>query len=159
MSSSPPTRAVFLRSRLYLCALSYNKKNEERLNNIRELLEKVDLNFSKKHSSQSEKKPRSSQNWTLPDSAGDKQLQGRISQEDTAILSADKEDSSWVFDNEDDYVLTLGGVEVMKIPTCMYERLKPFQRDAVRWVGGVAPIGGILADDMGMGKTVRVLAG
>lgn len=153
MSSSPPTRAEFLRSRFYLCALAYNKKNEERLNNIRELLEKVDL--KKKHNSQSEKKPRSNNNWTLPESAGDTQHQGRNSKEDTAILSADKDESSWVFDNEKDYVLKLGGVEVMKIPTSMYERLKPFQRDAVRWVGGIGPIGGILADDMGMGKTVR----
>jgi len=156
--SSPPTHAELLSSRLYRCALAYNKKNEERLNNIRDLLEKVDL--KKKHSSQSGKKPRSSSNWQLPGSAGDAQLQGRNSQEDAAILSADREDSNWVFDNEnDEYDLTLGGVTVMKIPTSMYKRLKPFQRDAVRWVGGIGPIGGILADDMGMGKTVRTWDG
>ena len=156
-SSTPPiSRSEFLRSRFYRCALAYNKRNELRLKNIRGLLEKVDL--KKKNRSSNNQKKRYVSSYVIPASDATPN-QCRTSKEDTAVLSAfdkDNEENSWVYDEENgEYVLSLGGFVVMKIPTDMFERLKPFQRDAVKWVASVGPIGGILADDMGMGKTVR----
>lgn len=44
------------------------------------------------------------------------------------------------------------------LPTGLYEKLYPYQRDGVAWLWNLhktAP-GGILADDMGLGKTLQV---
>ena len=76
----------------------------------------------------------------------------RTNAEDQAILAANQNDSDWLFDEaKDEYSLILNGHTVMKIPTKMYQRLKPFQRDAVKWIAHVGLIGAVLADDMGMG--------
>lgn len=150
-SPSHPSRTEFLRSRLYRCALAFNKKNDERLNNIRELLEKVDMK-KKDHVRRSTSRNRYVANYKIPDCDGSKL---KSNKEDRSILAADKEKNDWVFDAEkDEFVLEIGGYTVMKIPTKIFERLKSFQRDAVKWVAHVGPIGGVLADDMGMGKTV-----
>lgn len=149
-SSSHPSRTEFLRSRFYRCALAFNKKNEQRLKNIRELLEKADA--KKKHAYRSANKKRYVTSYKIPDCDAPK---GCNSREDRAILFTNKDKDDWVYDAvKDEYVLEIGGFTVMKIPQEMFERLKPFQRDAVKWIAHVGPIGGILADDMGMGKTV-----
>ena len=81
---------------------------------------------------------------------------GRNSQEDRAISNADYDKTKWVYNpDKQEYVLSFGTMKVMTVPKDMYLRLKPFQRDAVKWIASVGPVGGILADDMGMGKTVR----
>ena len=152
MSSSPshPSRTEFLRSRFYRCALAYNKKNDERLKSIRELLERVDTKKKKDYARRG--KNRYAATYKIPDCDGSKI---KSNKEDRVILAADKDKDDWVFDpDKDEYVLEIGGCTVMKIPTKMFERLKPFQRDAVKWVAFVGPVGGVLADDMGMGKTV-----
>lgn len=150
----PPSRSGFLRTRLYRCALAYNKRNEQRLKHIRELLEKVE----EKKRRQSGGKKRCVSSFVIPDDTDDRG-KGRNNREDEAILAADKDKCDWTYDEDlEEYALTLGGVTVMKVPTDMYQRLKPFQRDAVKWIAGVAPTGGILADDMGMGKTFMTIA-
>lgn len=147
---SPPTREEFRRSRLYLCALSFHKRNEQRLKNIRDILEKGIE--KQKRSGKSRSGERKVTTWTLPES-DERAGKNRISQEDSAILSADKNESGWVHDKEKgEYTLTLGGVTVMKLPADMFDRLMGFQRDALKWMAGVAPIGGILGDDMGTYK-------
>lgn len=149
---SPPTRAEFLRSRFYRCAMAFNKRNEQRLKNIRDLLEKADE--KKKRSQRASGAKREASTWNLPDCDG-RAPNNRHNTEDTAVLSAGKDDSDWIYNaNNEEYSLIFGDMTIMKIPTEMFNRLKPFQRDAVKWVAGVGPIGGILADDMGMGKTV-----
>lgn len=149
-----PTRTEFLRSRFYRCALTFNKRNEQRLKNIRDLLEKADE--KEKRTRQTSSKKRFTSTWKIPDS-DDRSTKNRHSKEDTVILSAIKDESGWVYDaTNEEYVLTFGSLTVMKIPTDMFNRLKPFQRDAVKWVASVGPIGGILADDMGMVSTSRV---
>ena len=144
---SPPTRTDFLRSSLYRCALAFNKRNEQRLKTLQELLERADERDKRTVKSKSRKKYISS--FVLPNS-DDKVGKNRTSKEDQAILSADKDKTDWIFDGEkDEYTLNFGGVTVLKVPTDMYNRLKPFQRDAVKWIASVTPIGGVLADDMG----------
>ena len=143
---SHPSRTEFLRSRLYRCALAFNKQNDERLKNIRELLEKADMK-QKNHVRRSTSKNRYVASFKIPD--GDKS-KGRSTREDRAILAADEDKDDWVYNAEqDEYCLEIGGFTVMKIPKEMFERLKPFQRDAVKWVAHVGPVGGVLADDMG----------
>ncbi|KAI8922386.1 SNF2 family N-terminal domain-containing protein [Powellomyces hirtus] len=48
-----------------------------------------------------------------------------------------------------------------KLPSDLYHRLFPHQRDGVEWMWTLhnqGKIGGILGDDMGMGKTIQVIA-
>lgn len=144
---APPSRSEFLRSRFYRCALSFNKRNEQRLKNIRDLLEKA--GDKKQRSTRPANKKRYTSTWKVPD-CDDRASNGRTSKEDKTILSANTDKSGWVYDAEkEEYVLTIGDMTVMKIPKDMFTRLKPFQREAVKWVASVGPIGGILADDMG----------
>lgn len=111
---SPTTRTEFLRSRLYRCALSFNKRNEQRLKNIRDLLEKADEKSKRTKRSGSKKKYTST--WKIPD-CDDRVKKGRNSAEDRAILSANQDESKWVYDeSNDEYSLTLGGKKVMTIP-------------------------------------------
>ena len=153
-SPSPPTRAEFLRSRFYRCALSFNKRNEERLKTIRELLEKVDEKKKKPYVRPPNKKRYTP--FQLPD-VDPSSKKGRNSQEDRAISNADYDKTKWVYNEaKQEYVLSFGTMKVMTVPKDMYLRLKPFQRDAVKWIASVGPVGGILADDMGMGKTVCI---
>lgn len=144
-----PSRTEFLRSRLYRCALSFNRRNELRLKNIRDLLEKRDEKEKRKPKPGKRKKYISQ--WKLPDCDGKKL---RSTQEDRAILT-NTEKTDWVFDPEkSEYVLTINGVKVMIIPDVhIYKRLRPFQRDAVKWVAEVGPVGGIL------GKTLKYMCG
>jgi len=139
---SPPSRAEFLRSRVYRCALAFNKRNEERLKNIQELLERMDQ--QKKKGARPPQRKRSTSSWVIPE-CNDRDPTGRNNEEASAILSANTEECSWILDKtKEEYVLTFGDLDVMKMPPDMYKRLKPFQRDAVKWVAGVGPTGGIL---------------
>ena len=97
------------------------------MKNIRDLLEKVDhKNKLIKQSSSKKKKYISS--WVIPD-CDDKSAKTRTTKEDKAILSSNKDDVDWVYDeSKNDYVLKFGDVTVMKVPKSMYTRLKPFQR-------------------------------
>ncbi|KNC99287.1 uncharacterized protein SPPG_05541 [Spizellomyces punctatus DAOM BR117] len=48
-----------------------------------------------------------------------------------------------------------------KLPSALYERLFSHQRDGVKWMWklyGNEQMGGILGDDMGMGKTIQVIS-
>jgi SNF2 family DNA or RNA helicase len=145
-----PTRTEFLRSRLYKCACAFNWRNEQRLKNIRDLLEKVDEKQKRTTKSGSRKKTVSTWEISDMDGKGGKNL---TTKEDSAILGAEKDKDDWIFEKDkDEYSLTIGGVTVMKLPADMYDRLMPFQRDAVKWIAGVSPVGGILADDMGVFK-------
>lgn len=119
------------------------------MKNIRELLAKAD---KKKPACRPANKKRyvTSYNITECDAA-----KGRNSKEDSAVISSKKDKNDWAYDAlKDEYVLEIDGFTVMKVPPDMFKRLKPFQRDAVKWIAHVGPVGGILADDMGMGKTV-----
>lgn len=150
-----PTRSEFLRSEFYLCALSYNKRNEERLKNIHELLEKA---HRKTRNDKRSSNNRYRSNWQCPEDDHRAPNIDHHSKENLAILSANKDACDWAHDVSGGCVtLIVDEMAVMKIPEDIFQRLKPFQRDAVRWVAFVGPIGGILADDMGMGKTVRLL--
>ncbi|CAB9524006.1 CHD3-type chromatin-remodeling factor [Seminavis robusta] len=153
---SPPTRTEFLRSRFYRCALAFDKRNDERLKNIREFLEKADQKNKRSPRPVSKKKYTST--WKIPD-GDDRAYKVRNSKEDQGILSVNKEEADWVYDeSKDEYALSLGGITVMKIPSSIHLRLKSFQRDAVKWIATAGPTGGILADDMGMGKTFMSIA-
>ncbi len=46
------------------------------------------------------------------------------------------------------------------VPTALKAKLRPYQREGLRWLNALeeAGTGGILADDMGLGKTLQVLA-
>ena len=145
---SPPSNSAFLQSRFYRAALAFNKRNEERLNNIRQLLEKVDQN--QKIAKRATVKKKYVSTWQCSDDGDNAAKKHRNSQEDNAVLSSNNQGSDWHHDETlDEYALTLGGVTVMKVPADMFQRLKDFQRDAVKWVASVGPVGGILADDMG----------
>ena len=151
-----PTRAEFLKSSFYLSALAYNKRNEERLKNIQELLEKA--NQKQKKDKQAKNRKRYVNRWSLPDDDNKVTRHDLNDHENSTILDADKSESDWVFDEQDrNYALVVSELLVMKLPEEIYNRLKPYQRDAVKWVAFVGSIGGILADDMGMGKTVSIL--
>jgi hypothetical protein len=122
----PPNRSEFVRSRLYLCAVAFNKRNDERMKNIRDLLEKVDQNKKRTKQSSSNKKYISS--WAIPE-CDDKVSKKTTTEEDKAILSSSKDDVDWVYDeSNNDYVLKFGDITVMKVPKKVYTRLKPFQR-------------------------------
>ncbi|KAJ3179653.1 DNA excision repair protein ERCC-6-like [Geranomyces variabilis] len=47
-----------------------------------------------------------------------------------------------------------------RLPSELYERLFPHQREGVAWMWGLnqKQMGGILGDDMGMGKTIQIVA-
>ena len=154
----PITRSKFQESRLFLCALAFKKRDEERLKNLRELLERVDE--KKKHRViRPANKNRSASSWKIPDGDVERGRNRRDPQEDEAILSANKDESNWVFDESNgEYTLTLGGCLVMRLPAEIHQRLKPFQRDAVKWIATVGPVGGILSDEPGMGKTFMFIA-
>lgn len=162
MSANTITRVEFLRSRFYQCALSFNKRNELRLKNIRDMLEKMDLKSKGTRNSSNNtvrtvtKVEISAADPSDPRTAG----RGRRDDiEDKAILSADKENSDWIFDEpNNEYVLSFDDIVVMKVPADIFQRLKPYQRDAVKWIASVGPTGGILADDMGLGKTFMAIA-
>ena len=144
--ASPPTRTEFRRSRFYQIALAYNKRNETRLKHIQDLLEKTDE--KKKRSSKPRTEKRTNVTWVIPD--GDNIAGGNYkSREDRAVLAADKSRCEWIFNGKDEYTLSLGEFTVMKLPKVIHDRLKPFQRDALKWFAGVSSTGGILADDMG----------
>ena len=144
---TPPSRSEFLRSRIYRCALAYKKRDDLRLKNIRDLLEKADQKSKRSHRPTSKKGYVST--FKIPDC--DYASKSRNSKEDNAILSANKDDSDWKYDDsKDEWVLTMGGMVVMKLPPEIHNRLKPFQRVAVKWIASLGPVGGgILADDMG----------
>lgn len=151
MIMSRPTRSEFRQSRFYRCALAFNKRYDERLEHIRSLLEKI--NEKTKRDGPARTKGYVS-TWQISDDDGGSP-KGSTSKEDLAILAADKNDTEWVYNPSDgDYVFSVDGMIVMRLPLAIYERLKPFQRDAVKWIGCVGTTGGILGDDMGMGKTV-----
>ena len=157
--NKPPTRSQFLQSTFYRCALAFNRNEEERLKNIRELLEKV--NQANRYRQQTNKRKRYASSWKFPDDGDGAVVGGNKSgeNEDSIILSANKEGIEWVEDESGGgKALIVGGLTVMKVPGDMFNRLKPYQRDAVKWFAFAGPIGGILADEMGLGKTVRVYA-
>lgn len=140
----PSSRTDFLNSFVYRCALAYNKRNNEKMKAIQEMLETAE---ETKRNRKPRSKKRYTSAWKLPD-VDDKTSKGRNSKEALAIIHADKDECDWIFNEpKNEYTLTIAGYQVMKIPTTMYQRLKPFQRDAVKWIAGVGPIGGILADD------------
>jgi hypothetical protein len=84
--------------------------------------------------------------WQIPE-CDDKGKNRCTTQEDKAILEGN-EDSDWAYDeSKGEYVLTINGVKVMIIPCPeIFKRLYPFQRDAVKWVANVGPVGGILGE-------------
>lgn len=156
---APPTRSEFVRSTFYLCAVAYDRRNEERLNNIRDLLNQVDDTKKRNSAKAPRKKGAGHGVWKLPDFDGTKSVAHRNSHDDKAIIDADKDKENWIYNPESkEYDLRLGGILTAKLPSDMYQYLKPFQRDAVKWIAGVLPIGCILADDMGMGKTCCAIA-
>ncbi|GAB5359498.1 hypothetical protein AAMO2058_000549000 [Amorphochlora amoebiformis] len=58
-------------------------------------------------------------------------------------------------------VVSSNGVATkMVVPKDIYDKLYPYQRDGIKWLWGLRPtgMGGILGDDMGMGKTVQICA-
>lgn len=152
------SRAQFCRSRLYRCALAFIERHQERLRNIRDILEAADL--KEKRGGRRKNRGRYVSVWKIPDSGDRKMEKDCMTEEDKAVLSSNREEVEWVYvESSSDYALIVGGMTVMKVPTDMFQRLKPYQRDAVKWVAFVGPVGGILADAMGMGKTVRVKIG
>jgi SNF2 family DNA or RNA helicase len=157
----PFTRSEFLRSPFYLSAVTFQKRNEQRLKHIRELLEKVEDKHRQEQHQHGKPRKNYISTWKILDGGNDATSgKSKNRKEEEAILAEkDKNSVDWVLHpNHKEYTLTYGGIQVMSIPTDMYQRLKPFQREAVKWVAGVGPIGGILADDMGMGKTFMSIA-
>jgi len=82
-----------------------------------------------------------------------------------ATASTDPADSAWKHDAEaDEYYLSSGGGgrgcdgwPNLRLPTQLYQRLYPHQRIGVQWMASLhrGGIGGILGDDMGLGKVCR----
>jgi SNF2 family DNA or RNA helicase len=73
-------------------------------------------------------------------------------------------DSPWTYDDTvDEYSLVSRGKKVkmpdFRIPASLYNRLFDHQKDGVAWMAGLhSPgVGGLLGDDMGMGKTYMAL--
>jgi SNF2 family DNA or RNA helicase len=72
-------------------------------------------------------------------------------------------DSPWMYDDTvDEYSLVSRGKVKMpdfRIPASLYNRLFDHQKDGVAWMAGLhSPgVGGLLGDDMGMGKTYMAL--
>ena len=73
-----------------------------------------------------------------------------------------KKNFLWSFNkNRKEY--TIGGNDKMpafSIPSDLFDKLYDFQKEGVAWMAGlyVGKIGGVLADDMGMGKTYMTLS-
>lgn len=46
----------------------------------------------------------------------------------------------------------------LKVPLCVWQQLYPYQQEGVRWLCGlhIQEVGGLLGDEMGMGKTVQM---
>jgi superfamily II DNA or RNA helicase len=59
-----------------------------------------------------------------------------------------------------DVFRNFSGLPELNEPEGFEARLRPYQRDGLRWLQFLseAQLGGVLADDMGLGKTVQVLA-
>lgn len=118
------------------------------MKNIQALLEKSDEKTKRTAKAGGQRKKYTS-SWVMTDS-DERAGKNRTSKEDLVILAANKDECEWVLDEKKgEYSLSIGGVTVMKMPVVTYNRLMSFQRDAVKWVAAVGPIGGILADDMG----------
>ncbi len=62
-------------------------------------------------------------------------------------------------DNIKEYMQQIRSKEPV-IPDNLYNVLRPYQKDGVKWLAQLSEMGmgGILADDMGLGKTLQVLA-
>ncbi|MBD5654537.1 MAG: helicase SNF2, partial [Candidatus Eremiobacteraeota bacterium] len=59
-----------------------------------------------------------------------------------------------------DRLRTFAGVERVQVPESFRGKLRPYQRDGLDWLQFLSSFGfgGILADDMGLGKSVQTLA-
>mmetsp|Transcript_6092 Transcript_6092/g.15183 ORF Transcript_6092/g.15183 Transcript_6092/m.15183 type:complete len:313 (+) Transcript_6092:3434-4372(+) len=147
------THSEFLRSWGYRCALTAEKRDQQRLDNIRDILDRVD--DAQKRVSNAGRKSNKGR-IVVPDFDPTK-LPQRLSHEDKTIMAGDTDKQDWVYnDQTKDYELKLGGVRAAVLPKDLYEYLKPFQRDAVKWISGAIPVGALLGDDMGLGMLFYV---
>ena len=145
------TNSEFLRSWCYRCALAAEKRDQQRLDNIRDILDRVD-DAQKRKTSNARRQSKGKGRIVIPDFDPTK-LPRRLSHEDKTIVAADPEKEDWWYNNQtNEYELKLGGVLAAVLPKDVYQYLKPFQRDGVKWISGAIPVGALLGDDMGLGK-------
>ena len=149
------TTSAFLCSWGYRCALAAEKRDQQRLDNIRDILDRVD-DAQKRRISNAGRQSKGKGRIIIPDFDPTK-LPQRLSHEDRKIV-ADTEKEDWSYNDQTNvYELKLGSVLAAVLPRDVYQYLKPFQRDGVKWIVGAIPVGALLGDDMGLGKLILCL--
>ena len=111
-------------------------------------------------------KPRRMEDASAPSESSVIEIEDSDSDKETDDESKAKSstDSPWTYDDTvDEYSLVSKGEKVkmpdFRIPASLYNRLFDHQKDGVAWMAGLhsSGVGGLLGDDMGMGKTYMAL--
>ena len=131
------THSEFVRSWCYRCALAAERRDQQRLDNIRNILDRVD-DAQKRRVSNAGRKSNGKGRIVVPDFDPTK-LPRRLTHDDKTIIAADTDKEDWVYNDQmKHYELKLGGVRAAVLPKDVYQYLKPFQRDAVKWIEELA---------------------